>query len=259
MEYTNIKLDKENRVATIRLNRPDALNALSPELMAELSVALIDVAADESIKALVIRGEGRAFCAGADLAYFQTTLANTALLPPYLAQINEILGQIEKLPFQAIAVVHGFALAGGLELMMACDMTIVAEDARLGDQHVNFGLVPGGGSTQRLPRRVGLQRAMELLTTGRWISGSEGVEWGLALRSVPADNLDEELESLLYPLRIKSRAGLALIKEVTLRGMGLPLDDGVAMESFAFAKFLTTSPHPAEGIKAFLEKRPPEF
>ena len=136
---------------------------------------------------------------------------------------------------------------------------IVADDARLGDQHVNFGLIPGGGSTQRLPRRVGLQRAMELPTTGRWISGTEGVEWGLALRSVPADDLDEELETLLKPLRTKGRDGMALIKEVTLRGMSMPLEDGVALESFAFSKFLITSPHPAEGIKAFLEKRQPEF
>ena len=259
MEYTNIKLRKENRVVTIWLNRPDALNALSPALLTELSFALAEAGEDESLKVLVIRGEGRAFCAGADLTYFQTTFDDPALLPGYIAQVNNTFHQIEGLPFPAIAVVHGFALAGGLELMMACDMSIVAEDARLGDQHVNFGLVPGGGSTQRLPRRVGLQRAMELLTTGKWISGAEGVEWGLALRSAPVDSLDEELESLLGPLRTKSREGLALIKQVTLRGMGLPLEDGVALESFAFAKFLTTSLHPAEGIKAFLEKRQPEF
>lgn len=98
-----------------------------------------------------------------------------------------------------------------------------------------------------------------LRTTGRWISGTEGVEWGLALRSVPADDLDEELETLLKPLRTKSRDGMALIKEVTSRGMSMPLEDGVALESFAFSKFLITSPHPAEGIKAFLEKRQPEF
>ena len=259
MEYTNIKLEKENRVATIRLNRPDALNALSPDLLAELSSTLTDVSEDESIKALVVRGEGRSFCAGADLTYVQTALADPTLLPPYIAQINDAFNQIEKLPVPAIAVVHGFALAGGLELMMACDMAVVAEDARLGDQHVNFGLVPGGGSTQRLPRRVGLQRAMELLTTGKWISGSEGVEWGLALRAAPTESLDEELESILEPLRTKSRDGLALVKSVTLRGMALAMEDGVALESFAFAKFLTTSPHPAEGIKAFLEKRQPEF
>ncbi|MDA0263377.1 MAG: enoyl-CoA hydratase/isomerase family protein [Chloroflexi bacterium] len=259
MEYNNIKLDKENRVATIRLNRPDALNALSPEVLAELSFGLAEVGNDESIKALVIRGEGRAFCAGADLAYFQSTFDEPGLLPEYVAQINDVLCQIEGLPVPAIAVVHGFALAGGLELMMACDMALVAEDARVGDQHVNFGLMPGGGSTQRLPRRVGLQRAMELLTTGRWITGAEAVAWGLALRSVPLEGLDDELETLLGPLRTKSRAGLALIKSVTLRGMGLSVNDGIALESLAFVRYMTTSPHPAEGIQAFTEKRQPEF
>ena len=221
VEYTNIKLEKENRVATIRLDRPDTLNALNPELLEQLSDGIAKAGKDETIKALVIRGEGRAFCAGADLTYFQTTFEDPALLPGYLAQIKDTLCQIEELPIPVIAVVHGFALAGGLELMMACDMALVAEDARIGDQHVNFGLVPGGGSTQRLPRRVGLQRAMELLTTGRWLSGVEAAEWGLALRAVPAEALDDELEKLLGPLRTKSREGLALIKSVTLRGMGL--------------------------------------
>lgn len=259
MEYTNIKVEKENRVATVRLNRPDALNALSPELLTELSSAVADAGDDKSIKALVIRGEGRAFCAGADLTYFQTTFADTTLLPGYVAQLNDVNRQIEELPFPVIAVVQGFALAGGLELMMACDMALVAEDAKVGDQHVNFGLMPGGGSTQRLPRRVGLQRAMELLTTGKWISGTEAVEWGLALRSVPADQLNDELETILTPLRTKSRGGLATIKAVTLRGMGLSVEDGVALESLAFTQYMTTSLHPVEGIKAFIEKRQPEF
>ena len=259
MEYTNIKLRKENRVVTIWLNRPDALNALSPALLTELSFALAEAGEDESLKALVIRGEGRAFCAGADLTYFQTTFAEPALLPGYIAQVNNTFHQIEGLPFPAIAVVHGFALAGGLELMMACDMALVADDARLGDQHVNFGLMPGGGSTQRLPRRVGLQRAMELLTTGKWISGAEAVDWGLALRAAPSGSLDDELESIIGPLRTKSRGGLAMIKAVTLRGMGLPIDDGVALESLAFTQYMTTSPDPVEGIRAFIEKRQPEF
>ena len=259
MEYSNIKLEKENRVATIRLNRPDVLNALGPDVVKELSHAVVDAGNDESIKVLVVRGEGRAFCAGADLTYFQTTFDDPALLPGYVAQINDTLRLIEGLPIPVVAVVHGFALAGGLELMMACDMALVAEDARIGDQHVNFGLMPGGGSTQRLPRRVGLQRAMELLTTGRWLSGTEAVEWGLALRAVPAEGLDEELEKLLGPLRTKSRTGLSLIKSVTLRGMGLSIDDGVALESLAFVRYMTTSTHPAEGIQAFKEKRQPEF
>ena len=259
MEYTNITLEKENMVATIRMNRPDAMNALSPDLMEEFSAAVTEVGKDDGIKVLVVRGEGRAFCAGADLPYFETAFTNAPTLDLVLDRMNTLLFKLEALPVPVIAVVHGFALAGGLELMMACDMVIAAEDARIGDQHVNFGLMPGGGSTQRLPRRVGMQRAMELLTTGRWLSGKEAVDWGLALRAVPTEDLDDELERLLAPLRTKSRPGLGWIKSVTVRGQELALRDGIALESLAFAQYVFTSSHPSEGIQAFKEKRQPEF
>jgi enoyl-CoA hydratase len=182
-----------------------------------------------------------------------------AQLNSYVQLLNQCFLQLEELPVPTIALVHGFALAGGLELVLACDMAIVAEDARLGDQHANFGLMPGGGSTQRLPRRVGLPRAMELLTTGRWLTGPESVEWGLALRSVPIERLDQELEGLLASLRGKSRTGLGWIKSVTQRGRDLPLRDGLALEGLAFVQYFATSPHPREGIRAFKEKRKPEF
>ena len=259
MEYSNIILEKQKSVATLRLNRPDALNALSPELLEEFLAATREVAEDQDMKALVIRGEGRAFCAGADLLYLESMLDDLSQLPDYVRQLNQCFCQLEALPIPTLALVQGFALAGGLELMMACDMAIVAEDARIGDQHANFGLMPGGGSTQRLPRRVGLQRAMDLLTTGRWISGSEAAEWGLALRAVPAAELDRELETILDGLRGKSRAGLALIKSVTQRGQSLPLADGIALEGMAFVQLFATSDHPREGIAAFKEKRQPSF
>jgi enoyl-CoA hydratase/carnithine racemase len=259
VEYTNIKLERENGAATIRLNRPDALNALSMELLEEFSQAVADIERDESVKALVIRGEGRAFCAGADLMFFDSVREDLARLNPYVQRLNGCLFQLEELPIPTIAVVHGFALAGGLELVLACDLAVAAANARLGDQHANFGLIPGGGSTQRLPRRIGMQRAMELLTTGRWLSGTEAADWGLVLRSVPADALDEELEKLLTSLRGKSRTGLGWIKSVTQRGKNLPLRDGVALEGSAFVQYFATSSHPWEGIKAFKEKRQPEF
>ncbi|MDE2937503.1 MAG: enoyl-CoA hydratase/isomerase family protein [Chloroflexota bacterium] len=259
MQYANIILETDDRVATIRLNRPDALNALNLELLAEFSHAVSEVSQDESVKALVIRGEGRAFCAGADLLFFDTVFDEISLLPPYVKLLNECFFQLEDLPVPTIAVVQGFALAGGLELALACDMTLAAEDARLGDQHANFGLMPGGGSTQRLPRRIGMQRAMELLTTGRWLSGSEAVEWGLALRAVPPDSLDAELETLLAQLRDKSRTGLAWIKSITRQGQDLPLRAGIDREGMAFVQFFATSPHPQEGIQAFKEKRQPQF
>ena len=223
MQYGSIELEPGDRVATLRLNRPDALNALSPELLAEFRNAVAGVAADASIKALVVRGAGRGFCAGADLLFFDRVFDDLTLLPDYAANLNAAFFDLESLPIPTIAVVHGYALAGGLELMMACDMALVAEDARIGDQHANFGLIPGGGSSQRLPRRVGMPRALELLTTGRWLTGREAVDWGLALRAVPAESLDAELETRLAGLRAKSRTGLALMKSLARRSQDLPL------------------------------------
>ena len=259
MEYANVKLEKENAVATIRLARPAALNAISPGLLSDLEGAVGEVERDESIKALVIRGEGRAFCAGADLVYFESAFREPGELHRYLTRLNECLFRLEELPIPVIAAVHGFALAGGLELVMACDMALAAADARLGDQHVNFGLMPGGGSTQRLPRRVGMQLAMELLTTGKWLSGAEAAACGLVLRAVPEAELDDALESLLSPLRTKSRPGLGWIKSVTRQGRDMTIRQGVALETLAFVQYVSSSQHPAEGIRAFQEKRQPEF
>ena len=259
MDYANIKLETLKSVATFRLNRPDALNALSMELLREFAHALSVVAEDESVKALVVRGEGRAFSSGADLLYFDTVFEDISRLPPYVQLLNDCFFQLEELPIPTIAVVHGFALAGGLELALACDMLLAAEDARIGDQHANFGLIPGGGSTQRLPRRIGMQRAMELLTTGRWLTGAEAAEWGLALRAAPQEALESELETLLGELRSKSRTGLGWLKSVTRQGRDLPLRDGITLEGMAFVQYFADSPHPREGIQAFKEKRQPEF
>ena len=259
MTYTDLKLETAAAVATLTLNRPDALNALSPALLEQFSAAVAAVGKDESLKALVIRGEGRAFCAGADLLFFDTVFADLSRLPPYVKLLNDCLLQLEELPIPVIAVVHGFALAGGLELMLACDLALAATDARIGDQHANFGLMPGGGATQRLPRRIGMQRAMELLTTGRHLSGVEAAEWGLVLRAVPPESQNAELESLLSQLRNKSRTGLGWIKSITQRGKDLPLREGIALESLAFTQYFATSSHPQQGIQAFKEKRLAEF
>ena len=259
MTYTDLKLETADAVATLTLNRPDALNALSPALLEQFSAAVAAVGRDESVKALVLRGAGRAFCAGADLLFFDTVFAEPARLPPYVRLLNDCLLQLEELPIPTIAVGHGFVLAGGLELLLACDLALAAADARLGDQHANLGLMPGGGSTQRLPRRIGMQRALELLTTGRHLSGIEAAEWGLVLRAVPPEALDAELETLLSQLRLKSRAGLKRIKSVTQRGQSLPLREGIALESVNFIQYFATSPHPQEGIQAFKEKRQPAF
>ncbi len=259
MDYSNIMYLKDNQVATITLNRPDAMNALSPDLLSELQYAISVASTDQDLKALVIRGNGRSFCAGADLLFFDSAFENLSLLNPYIQLLNQCFLDLENLDIPTVAVVQGFALAGGLELAMACDMTIVSNEAKLGDQHANFGLMPGGGSTQRLPRRIGMQRAMELLTTGRWLTGPEAVDWGLALRSTDEANLNAELESILSSLRDKSRESLSWIKSITRQGRDLSVNSGIQLESSAFVQYLATSTHPREGIQAFKEKRKPDF
>lgn len=259
MDYSHIEITTAGPVATLTLARPEVLNAVSPPMIAEMRDALGRVAADDSLKALVVRGQGRAFCAGADLVAMQESFEDNSLLRRYLTSFNEMLFALEELPIPVIAVVNGHALAGGLELLLACDMAIAAEDARIGDQHINFGLMPGGGSTQRLPRKIGRQRAMELLFTGRWLTGLEAASAGLVLRAVPGDELDHELGLLLADITNKSREALGWIKATTRRGQSLPLRDGIAQEVNAFAHYVATSSHPAEGIRAFREKRAPDF
>ena len=259
MEYSYIELTAYGPVATLTLARPQVLNAVSPPMIAEMRDALEHVAADASVKGLVVRGQGRAFCAGADLVAMQESFADNASLRRYLTSFNEVLFALEELPIPTIAVVHGHALAGGLEVLLSCDLVIAAEDARIGDQHINFGLMPGGGSTQRLPRKIGRQRAMELLLTGRWLTGREAAEAGLVWRAVPVDELDRELELLVADIADKSRDALGWIKTAVRQGQNLPLRDGVAQEVNAFAHYVATSPHPSEGIEAFREKRKPDF
>ncbi len=259
MEYRNIRLSIDPPFATLTLDRPKALNSLSPHMLREMVHAIQQLEMTPGLKALTVRGNGRAFCTGADLDLIAGSLDSPARIKDYLTVLNGIIFKLEELPFPVIGVVHGYVLAGGLELMLGCDMVIAAEDARIGDQHANFGLMPGGGSTQRLPGRIGRQRAMELLFTGRWISGRKAQEWGLVLRAAPQEQLDHELENLLDQLRPKSDQGLARIKDMVLRGRELPLRAGVAQEVESFVEYTTTSPHPREGIAAFKDKRQPIF
>ena len=158
MEFTTIKLAVDGAVATLTLNRPDALNAMNPEMLAELNLAADEVEGHPDLKALVIRGEGRAFCAGADLRSLGQAFDDPPSLRRILEDVNAFYFRLEELTLPVIALVHGYALAGGLELMLACDIVLAAEDARIGDQHANYGLMPGGGSTQRLPRKLGPKR-----------------------------------------------------------------------------------------------------
>ena len=184
MKRDNVRVWTDGPVGRIVLNRPAVLNALDYLTVVELGSAVRELTG--LTRVLVIQGAGNHFCAGADLGYLAGGLSPQAI-QEFIEQINRAFFSIQDAAIPVLAAVQGFALAGGFELIQACDIVIVAEDASIGDQHSNFGLIPGGGGSQRLPRLVGRQRALSLLLTGERLSGKQAVEWGLAYRAVPAE------------------------------------------------------------------------
>src|SRR4051794_41009511 len=181
-------------VCTLTLNRPEAMNAITTDLAIELGAALAEAARDAN--AIVIRGAGGNFCAGGDFHHVQEVKDDRAALRRLFESFSAASSSIAGLPVPVIAAVDGVAMAGGFELMMSCDFALVADDARIADEHSNHGMVPGGGSTQLLPRLAGSQRALGLILSGERISGAEAAAWGLAYRSFPADELFDRVAEL---------------------------------------------------------------
>jgi enoyl-CoA hydratase/carnithine racemase len=259
MGSSAILFEKVDRIAHITLNRPKALNGITFEMMDEINQALMDIREDHRIKAAVITGAGRAFCVGADINVLEGGLHDPAQMRHFLESINQMFFNIEELPVPVIAGVNGLARAGGFELILACDLVIAAEEAQIGDNHTQFGVIPGGGATQRAQRKIGVQRAMELIFTSRWLTGREAVDYGIALRAVPLGKLSTSLEEILVSLRDKSRESLGFAKKAIIQGSHLSLEDGVNLEIRYFLEYLTTSPDAKEGFSAYQEKRTPAF
>ena len=259
MGFKSILFEKRDRIAYLTLNRPEALNGMTFEMMDEMNQALTDVQGDNGIKALVITGSGRAFSVGADITLLSGAFDNPGQMRHFLETINLLFFNIEALPVPVIAVVNGLARAGGFELVLSCDLAIAADDAKIGDNHTNFGVMPGGGGTQRAPRKIGSQRALELIYTAKWLTGKEAAEYGIVLRSAPTDKLGESVEELLADLREKSRDCLGFVKRAVVQGEHLPLHDAINLEIEYFLEYLTTSPDMKEGFTAYKEKRKPAF
>jgi enoyl-CoA hydratase/carnithine racemase len=257
MEFSNIIYEKKEGLAKITLNRPDVLNALDAKTLEEMLAAVEDINGDISVRVAVISATGRAFCTGADL----TGVAN---IPPgkprdyFLRLWNKTFSAIENVGVPVIAAVNGMAYAGGLELVMVCDLAIASEDAKLSDQHANRGLVPAGGASQRLPRLIGVRKAKELLYTGDRISPAEAERLGLINKVVPADKLEEATNELAGKLLAKSPMALKAVKKLVNRGMESSLDSGLEMEMLAMTAHGSTEDF-EEGLKSFLEGRPPAF
>ncbi|MFW2365358.1 MAG: enoyl-CoA hydratase-related protein [Desulforhopalus sp.] len=252
MAYENIIFEKEENIAVITFNRPEAMNALNNQTRAEFRQAIDEVAADDDIKVLILTGSGKSFVAGSDIKEFNKTT-------PYAAHNIARLGEmVEKLEKPVIAAVNGFCLGGGCEIAMGCDIIIASEKAKFGQTEINIGIIPGGGGTQRLQRLIGVCRAKELIYTGEIIRADEADRIGLVNRVVPMDELMPSAKELAGKIAMKSSAALKLAKTAINRGMQTNLESGLKYEYELYSLSLSLEDK-AEGVSAFLEKRAPKF
>jgi len=252
MAYKNIILEKEENIAVITFNRPEAMNALNNQTRAEFRLAIDDVASDDDVKVLILTGSGKSFVAGSDIKEFNKTT-------PYMAHNIVRLGEmVEKLEKPVIAAVNGFCLGGGCEIAMGCDIIVASEKAKFGQTEINIGIIPGGGGTQRLQRLIGACRAKELIFTGDIIRAEEADRIGLVNRVVPMDELMPTAKEIAAKIASKSAAALKLAKTAINRGMQTNLESGLKYEYELYSISLSLEDK-AEGVNAFLEKRAPKF
>jgi enoyl-CoA hydratase len=256
MEFKNLILEKEDGVAILKINRPDALNALNDKTLEELVMAVEEIESDLEIKAAVLTGEGKAFIAGADIKQMSEL---TPLEAKRFAELGHGLLEIieaSRLPY--IAAVNGFALGGGCEVMMACDVAYASTKAKLGQPEINLGISPGFGGTQRLTRHIGRMRAKELLLTGDTISAADAYELGLVNKVFEPEELMEKAMELARKMASKSGVQLSFIKALVNKGADIDLSTANTMEISYFSSSFSTHDQ-KEGMKAFTEKRKPEF
>jgi enoyl-CoA hydratase/carnithine racemase len=255
-----VKTVQDGRVAIVSLDHPP-VNALSARLLEELEDAYDQLDRSDDARAIVIRGEGeKAFVAGADITEFPAMreAIEEAAETGSARGIQKLAARMDEGRTPVVAAIHGYCLGGGLELAMACDIRVAAEDAQLGQPEIKLGLIPGGGGTQRLPRLVGHGRALLLNLTGDPISGTQAYEWGLVERVVPREALMEAAMEIARTLSERSPHAMGVIKELAAETRDLPLAEGMRREAQAFMRCIGSADG-AEGVMAFLEKRKPEF
>ncbi len=252
--------EQRGPVVWITLNRPAELNALSAMVLEQLAVALDRAEADPAVRCLVLTGAGRAFCAGADLRFVQALPADrrdTATLA-FLRQASALMSRLEACPKPVIAAVNGVAVAGGLELLLCCDLVIATQSARIGDGHANYGLLPGAGASARLPRRIGMARAKHLFFTGDMLPAGDLVPAGLVNSVVPDAELTAAVQRLAAKIATKSPVGLRHMKELANAAMNVSLEEALCRELAVNEGYALTFDR-NEGLAAFTEGRQPAF
>ena len=257
MELKNVIYEKSEGIAIITINRPDALNALNAETIDEILQCLEDIAKDDNVRAVILTGAGpKAFCAGADIKAMK---GMTALDARKLSQMGyKLCKAIENLEKPVIAAINGYALGGGLEVAMACDLRIASEKARMGQTEINIGLIPGWGGTQRLPRLVGKTLAKEMVFTGKMIDAQTAYQRGLVNKVVSPEQLMDAAKEMAKELASKAPVALKLSKMLINHGLETDLDTALVLEREAFGVVASTEDL-QEGVSAFLEKRKPVF
>jgi enoyl-CoA hydratase len=252
MEFENIIVDKDAPIAVVTLHRPQQLNALSYGLVKDLSLAMQALDQDDEVRVIIVTGGEKVFAAGADIK-------EMAELGPYDPPVLERLAyrdKINKISKPVIAAVSGFALGGGCELAMSCDIIVASETARFGQPEVNLGIIPGSGGTQRLTQVVGKYRAMEMVLTGEALNATDAERLGLVNRVVPVELLLEEAKGIAKKIAAKPQLAIKAAKEAVLKSANTALDDGLEFERKSFYLLLSSADR-KESMKAFLEKRKP--
>lgn len=257
MEYKYIIYEKSDGVATITLNRPEALNAFSKDVVSEILHVLEDVKNDENVRVVILTGAGeKAFSAGADI---KSMAGMNALKARELSLMGETLCvALENLEKPVVAALNGYALGGGLEVAMSCDLRIASENARVGQTEVNIGLIPGWGGTQRLTRLVGMTKAKELVFTGKMIDAKTAEQIGILNMVVPADKFRETVRQFALELASKAPVAVKVAKVLINKGSDIGLDSALALEREGFGVVASTEDL-KEGVSAFTEKRKPIF
>lgn len=254
MTYENVTVEKDGSVAVVTLNRPQALNALSYALVKDLSLAMQELDGDAETRVIIVTGGPKVFAAGADIK----EMADRGPFDERLQERLRYRDQINRISKPVIAAVSGFALGGGCELAMSCDIIVASETARFGQPEVNLGIIPGSGGTQRLTHLVGKHRAMELVLTGDIIGAADAARLGLVNRVVPVELFLEEAKNIARKIAAKPPLAIKAAKEAVLKAASTPLDEGLEFERKSFY-LLFASEDRTEGMRAFLEKRAPRF